>query len=85
MTSPTLAERIVEAWEDIPDWANEDKAQIAIDNALEEAAKGHGEQAKRNEVDAGSASSPELFAQYQLMEITHRESAASIRAMKDKP
>ena len=40
----SLIERIVEAWEDIPDWANESKAQAAIDIVLEEAAK---EQARR--------------------------------------
>ena len=43
MTSPTtnasLIERVVESWEDIPDWANEDKAKAVIDIVLEEAAQ----------------------------------------------
>ena len=35
----SLAEQIVEAWEDTPDWANETRAHVAIDLALEEMAK----------------------------------------------
>ena len=46
MTSSTLAERIVEAWEDVPDWANEDTAKVAIEIMWEEAAKKADEHAK---------------------------------------
>ena len=35
----TLAERIVEAWEEIPEWANMTHAEIAIAIVVEEAAK----------------------------------------------
>jgi len=34
-----LLEKIVEAWEDTPDWANLSRAQIAVNMVLEEAAK----------------------------------------------
>ena len=76
MTEPTLAERIVEAWEDTPDWANETKAQVAIDLALEEAAQWHDYQVKL----VVSALSKMTHAK-----MIHEDSATAIRAVKEKP
>ena len=72
MTSPTLVERIVEAWENTPDWANETKAKAAIDIVLEEAAK----KIERND-EPTKASLGGAF-------VYVSDAAATLRALKGK-